>query len=629
MPPTRGPAVTRRSPVRGPILRERASRFLSRGLERAPGRVRRWIAIALAVAVAVAAAFLAMRPAIERAARSRIEREAARRGLSAQIGSVDLRPWLCLVVRDLTLERPGGFRATVSEAVFGPHLSPRGLLGRATNLSLAGLVADLPAGLRIEVGPSRWAIDLPSSGLAVERLKRRERLRLELGARRGRPLLFEAKNARLSELVRVLHRGCTLAELGTVNGRVQVDEVPGGAMTALAQLRTAGLRVGSPAAIDGPPCAGTGLGAPTDAELEADASVVPASGELRVTRFRVRAGGIDASGRATVDHAPADPRLDLDFKVARLDLARVLETAGLEIQTQDLGAAVFGARVRGRVLVPASLEVSQHLDFTPPARPLPAIARLNAPFVQRAFTRDGQAVQILVSPESPDFIPIADVPPLLLRALLLAEDSNFYGHRGIDLSELPSAMATNWARGGFARGASTITQQLAKNLFLSTEKTVRRKVQEFCLALLIEAAVGKTRILEIYLNIIEWGPGIYGLRPAARHYFGKEPAALTTKEIAFLIALIPGPIKYQRSIAGAVPSSSFEALMAGLLAKLRSVEAIDEPEYQAALAEPLALRIGTALADPQAVDPQGAEAPEGDLAPQGDPPSSPPDALPL
>jgi hypothetical protein len=536
------------------------------------------------------------------------------------MGTVLLRPWLSLVVRELAIEKPGRFRATANEAVFRPRLSPRGIVGRAANLTVAGLALDLPAGLRIEVAPSRWAIDLPSSGLAVERLKRRERLRLELAARNGQPLRFEARNARLSELLHVLHRGCTLAELGTVEGRVQVDEGPGGALSAAVRLRTSGLRVGSPATANGQPCEGTGLGAPTDAELEADGSAVPSEGAFRIARFRVVAGGIDASGWASVEHASADPRLDLDFRVARLDLARVLETAGLEIPAQDLGAVAFSARVRGRVLDPASFEVSQRLDFTPPPHLLPAIARLNGPFVQRAETRNGRAVQILVSPESPDFIPVAEVPPLLVRTLLLGEDSNFFGHRGIDLSELPSAMATNWARGGFARGASTITQQLAKNLFLSKQRTLRRKVQEACLALLIESALGKTRILEIYLNVIEWGPGLYGLRPAARHYFGKEPHALTTKEIAFLIALIPGPIKYQQSIAGGVPSPSFEALMAGLLAKLRSVDAINEEEYQAALAELVALRIGTAAESLGTVDPQGAPAPEADL------PSLPPDA---
>ena len=98
-----------------------------------------------------------------------------------------------------------------------------------------------------------------------------------------------------------------------------------------------------------------------------------------------------------------------------------------------------------------------------------------------------------------------------MRTLLLTEDTGFYGHRGIDLRELPSALLTNWSR-----GASTITQQLAKNLFLSRDKQLGRKLQELAITFLLESALGKDRILEIYLNIIEWGPHLRGLRPAAR-----------------------------------------------------------------------------------------------------------------
>ena len=106
---------------------------------------------------------------------------------------------------------------------------------------------------------------------------------------------------------------------------------------------------------------------------------------------------------------------------------------------------------------------------------------------------------------------------------------------------MPSALLKNWSRGGAARGASTITQQLAKNLFLSRDKHLGRKLQELSLALLLEATLDKQRILEIYLNVIEWGPDLYGLRPAARRYFGREPRELTPKQMAFLVALIPGP----------------------------------------------------------------------------------------
>jgi membrane peptidoglycan carboxypeptidase len=281
--------------------------------------------------------------------------------------------------------------------------------------------------------------------------------------------------------------------------------------------------------------------------------------------------------------------VDLDGTVERLDFARLLAAAGVEVPAGDLGSALLALRVRGPLADPAALAVEQRLDFRPPARPLPAVERLKGPFVHQATSFDGRTVSIAVSPDSPDFVALDDVPPLFVQALLLGEDAGFWGHRGVDLGELPAAVATNLARGTFARGASTITQQLAKNLFLSREKRIGRKLAEASLALLLDEALGKRRVLEIYLNLIEWGPGVYGLRPAARHYFGREPASLTPKQAAFLVSMVPGPLKYQRSIQGGMPTPFFEGLMASLLAKLYANGALDDLAYAAALAEPLGL----------------------------------------
>ncbi len=177
------------------------------------------------------------------------------------------------------------------------------------------------------------------------------------------------------------------------------------------------------------------------------------------------------------------------------------------------------------------------------------------------------------------------MPPLFVRTLLIAEDAGFYGHKGIDLRELPTALITNWSRGSAARGGSTITQQLAKNLFLSRHKQLGRKLQELAITFLLESGLGKQRILEIYLNIIEWGPDLRGLKPAARWYFGREPRELTPAEMAFLVTIIPGPIKYQGSFAHGSPGPGLTVLIDQLLGKLRSVGAINEEEYRRALEE--------------------------------------------
>jgi monofunctional biosynthetic peptidoglycan transglycosylase len=134
------------------------------------------------------------------------------------------------------------------------------------------------------------------------------------------------------------------------------------------------------------------------------------------------------------------------------------------------------------------------------------------------------------------------IPELLKEAVRVAEDARFYEHEGIDYAEMSEAVKKNLDQGRWARGASTITQQLAKNLFLSTDKSLIRKLTEFFLALRLEDELTKQRILHLYLNVIEFGPGIFGAEAAARHYFGKSVGQLTLEEIVRLTAVIPKPL---------------------------------------------------------------------------------------
>jgi monofunctional biosynthetic peptidoglycan transglycosylase len=129
----------------------------------------------------------------------------------------------------------------------------------------------------------------------------------------------------------------------------------------------------------------------------------------------------------------------------------------------------------------------------------------------------------------------------LKRAVLVSEDSAFWQHEGVDFKQLKESMEINLERMEFARGASTITQQLAKNLYLSPSKNPIRKVRELLIARRLEAELSKPRILELYLNVIEWGNGIYGAEAAARTYFGKSASDLSMSESALLAAAIINP----------------------------------------------------------------------------------------
>ena len=139
------------------------------------------------------------------------------------------------------------------------------------------------------------------------------------------------------------------------------------------------------------------------------------------------------------------------------------------------------------------------------------------------------------------WVPYNRISSQLKRAVLVAEDSAFWQHDGIDLHQIRESMEINLERMEFARGGSTITQQLAKNLYLSPSKNPVRKIRELLIARRLEIALTKQRILEIYLNVIEWGDGIYGAEAAARTYFRKPASALTADEAALLAAAIINP----------------------------------------------------------------------------------------
>jgi monofunctional biosynthetic peptidoglycan transglycosylase len=139
------------------------------------------------------------------------------------------------------------------------------------------------------------------------------------------------------------------------------------------------------------------------------------------------------------------------------------------------------------------------------------------------------------------WVPYNRMSSQLKRAVLVAEDSAFWQHDGIDLHQIRESMEINLERMEFARGGSTITQQLAKNLYLSPSKNPVRKIRELLIARRLEIALTKQRILEIYLNVIEWGDGIYGAEAAARTYFRKPASALTADEAALLAAAIINP----------------------------------------------------------------------------------------
>lgn len=144
------------------------------------------------------------------------------------------------------------------------------------------------------------------------------------------------------------------------------------------------------------------------------------------------------------------------------------------------------------------------------------------------------------------WVPYNRISANLKRALIAAEDSKFMQHQGFDIEGIQKAMEKNEKRGRIAAGGSTITQQLAKNLFLWPEKSLLRKGEEALITVMIESTWSKRRILEVYMNEIEWGTGVFGAEAAARHYFGVPASDLSEYQAAMLASMVPSPQYYDR-----------------------------------------------------------------------------------
>lgn len=155
--------------------------------------------------------------------------------------------------------------------------------------------------------------------------------------------------------------------------------------------------------------------------------------------------------------------------------------------------------------------------------------------------------QVELCPTTKNYVPLKQISNYLQKTIILTEDSNFYNHKGFDWGAIEKNAREGWEKGAFKKGGSTITQQLAKNMFLTADRTFIRKGLEAVITDRIEHTLSKKEILERYLNVVEFGKNIYGIKAAANYYFKKSPAELDVVESAFLAMVLPNPIKYSQS----------------------------------------------------------------------------------
>ena len=237
------------------------------------------------------------------------------------------------------------------------------------------------------------------------------------------------------------------------------------------------------------------------------------------------------------------------------------------------------------------------------------VERFQEPFRHRAVEPDESVFEMRTGPGTAYWVAFADISAFLPAAVISHEDGGFYQHGGFAPWAIRDALVRNLQEGRYVVGASTISMQLAKNLYLQREKTIARKVQEVILTWWLENALNKDEILELYFNVIEYGPSVYGLKYAAAYYFGREPIELSPAESAFLACMLPSPKSYHVSYERGTLTRSMKNRMRRLLEHMAKRERIGPEALAYGLAELDEFRFrrdGDPAPEPRVLPPLGA-----------------------
>ncbi|MBP1734318.1 MAG: monofunctional biosynthetic peptidoglycan transglycosylase [Deltaproteobacteria bacterium] len=178
------------------------------------------------------------------------------------------------------------------------------------------------------------------------------------------------------------------------------------------------------------------------------------------------------------------------------------------------------------------------------------------------------------------WVSLGQISPYIMKAVIIAEDDKFWSHKGFDLDAIQKAIEKDIEKGKFKLGGSTISQQLVKNLYLTPSKNPLRKAKEAIITWRLEKALNKRRILELYLNVVEWGEGIFGIEAAAQHHYGKPAIALSPQEAARLAAVLPNPRRYRPT-----GSSHYVEKRTAIIYNIMVKRGIVVPEYEDVIKE--------------------------------------------
>lgn len=324
-------------------------------------------------------------------------------------------------------------------------------------------------------------------------------------------------------------------------------------------------------------------------------------GELRVDNLSLRHGEASLQAYGTVK-----PREAGAFLRLHVDVPNVSCHSAVTALPEALRPNVAGAKLSGSFSLTADVQgavgplqkgdqesVVYNVTDTCRFEEVPtklSRERFKKPFSHTIYLPDGSQTEETMGPGTPSWVKLSEVSPYVTVALLTTEDGGFFRHGGFSHGAIKSAILENLHAKRFLRGASTLTMQLAKNLFLFRKKTLSRKLEEILLTDYLEQTFSKEELLELYLNVVEFGPHVYGILQGTRHYFGRHPAELTLSESLFLSSVLPAPLKHEREKRAGELSPGGYAFLHRIMGIAKKVGTISEAELERGKSERVLFR---------------------------------------
>lgn len=373
------------------------------------------------------------------------------------------------------------------------------------------------------------------------------------------------------------------SEEATVGGDLKVT-LAGGKAEVEGDLQLAGLNIDHPL-LARQPVMGVGFAFNFTGEVD------PGQRQVVIDAATLRRGGLEVDFDGEFVHAEEVARRKYRLHVA---VPKVACQEVIKAIPAELGPSLVGFELKGDF----ELEIEANIDFSDlekmtltgrvekdkckavKAPELVSKERLSGAFVHRVTMRDGQQRTVDLRDGSSTYTPLDQISPYMVAAVMTTEDGGFWKHKGFITSQFQAALKRNLEAGKIRLGASTITMQMVKNVLLSHERTLSRKLQEMFLTWYVEQSLTKDRIMEVYLNVIEFGPGVYGVTRGAAHYFGKAPADLTPPEAAYLALMLPSPVRRHVNYCEGGLTPVFQAKMKRLLGIMNTRGRIDPETYE-------------------------------------------------